>query len=70
MILKVANTIVHDLRSQPILLALVVINVLFLAGTMYIWREVSQSVERKDALLATLTERCLISERTTKGDRQ
>jgi ABC-type enterochelin transport system permease subunit len=58
MILKVANTIVHDLRHQPLLLALVVINVLFLVGTMLIWREVGQSVERKDALLVQLADRC------------
>jgi hypothetical protein len=59
MILRVANTVVHDLRSQPLALALVVINVLFLIGGIYVLHDRAKSNDRKDALIATLTERCL-----------
>jgi hypothetical protein len=62
MILKVANTIVHDLRSQPLLLALVVINAMFFAGSVYTLHHVSKSAERRDAVLATMAERCNIRE--------
>jgi hypothetical protein len=68
MILRVASTIVHDLRTQPALLALIVINVLFLIGGVYVLHDRATSNERKDALIASLVERC--TQPAKKGDRE
>jgi uncharacterized membrane protein YidH (DUF202 family) len=58
MIVRVAGSIVHELRHQPLVLALIILNVLFLASTILMWREVSAAVERKDALLTTMAKEC------------
>ncbi|MGY3130131.1 hypothetical protein ACVWZM_000813 [Bradyrhizobium sp. USDA 4501] len=63
---KVASEAVAALRGQPLALALVVVNVLFLIGVGFMLREVSQAVQRKDVLLSQLAERCLLS--TPKKD--
>ena len=53
------GTIVEGLRGQPLALALVIINVLYLIGGAYTLREISRSIERRDAMITTLTERCI-----------
>ena len=60
---KVAGGTVEALKSQPLALALVVINVLFLLGGGYVLHDIADaqraSMLRKDQLLADLAERCL-----------
>jgi hypothetical protein len=57
-IIRVARDIVRDLSNQPVLLALVVVNVLFLAFATYTMSHISQSAERRDAVMAELAKRC------------
>jgi hypothetical protein len=54
-----ANNLIDALKAQPLVLAVIVINVLFLVGGVYVLHDRATSNERKDALIATLTERCL-----------
>jgi hypothetical protein len=60
---KVATGTVDALKSQPLALALVVVNVLFLAVGGYALHDVGGSMKarqiRQDELLASLMERCL-----------
>ncbi|MFH0298339.1 hypothetical protein AAFX91_14070 [Bradyrhizobium sp. 31Argb] len=60
---KVATATVESLKSQPLALALVVVNVLFLLGGGYILHDIAQNLkgqqERKDMLLADLARRCI-----------
>jgi hypothetical protein len=51
---KILATLEH-LKGQPMVLALVLINIIFLIAITFILREVSQSIERRDAII----ERCL-----------
>jgi hypothetical protein len=54
--IRTARMLIGALRSQPLALALVVINIIVLAGFAFTLREISKSIERKDALIA----RCLV----------
>ncbi len=54
MVKQIAINVVDALRSQPLALALVVINLMFLTGFGYIFREVSNSIERRDQVIAQL----------------
>ncbi|MBR1002722.1 hypothetical protein ABIF65_005997 [Bradyrhizobium japonicum] len=56
---KVAADIIEALRSQPMALAVVVINLLFLTGFAFMLREIVQAVARKDALLAEIASHCM-----------
>ena len=56
MIQRVAQDVVSALRGQPLALALVVINVLVLGVVGFTLHEVSQSIERKDAMLQSCIE--------------
>ncbi|WP_139486461.1 hypothetical protein [Bradyrhizobium ivorense] len=56
---KAIGDIVDSLRGQPMVLAVVVINLLFLIGFAFLLREISQAVERKDALLAEIASHCM-----------
>ncbi|MGX1151467.1 hypothetical protein [Bradyrhizobium ottawaense] len=56
---KAAADIIGALRSQPLALALVVINLLFLTGFAFMLREIAQAVARKDALLAEIASHCM-----------
>jgi hypothetical protein len=51
-VIRLARNIAESLRSQPLLLALVTINIAFLIG-------ISVAVARKDALLAELIKLCV-----------
>ncbi|WLB24947.1 hypothetical protein QIH85_24000 [Bradyrhizobium japonicum] len=63
MIKQLARTMTEALRDEPLALSLVIVNTLFLLAGLYGLREIVQAVERKDALLTQLTERCLIAPR-------
>jgi hypothetical protein len=54
-ITKAASTAVDALKNQPLVLALVLINIIFLIAITFVLHEVSQSIERRDAMI----ERCL-----------
>ena len=60
---KVAAGTVDALKSQPLALALVIINLLFLAGGVYIARDffarLESSANRRDELVHELATRCL-----------
>jgi hypothetical protein len=51
-------TLLHDLRANPLALALVIINLLFAGVVVYSLREISASGERRDALMTQAIERC------------
>jgi hypothetical protein len=57
---KVAGGIVEGLKSQPLALALIVINVLFLGFMGFIIHSLKEQGERKDALLGDLARNCTI----------
>lgn len=59
MVKRIAVNVIDALRSQPLALALVVINLLFLFGFAFMLREIAQAVARKDALLAEIASHCL-----------
>jgi hypothetical protein len=58
---KVATSVVESLKSQPLAIALIVINILFLLGVGYLLRDLSErqatSTERKDALIADMMKK-------------
>jgi hypothetical protein len=60
---RVATSTVDALKSQPLALALVIVNVLFLLGGMWTAHDFFQRLEtastRKDALMSDMVERCI-----------
>ena len=56
MVRELANNIVESLRTQPLALALVLINVTVRAGFALTLHEVNKSIERKDAFLQSCIE--------------
>jgi hypothetical protein len=70
---KVATSIAESLKSQPLALALVIINLMFLAGGMYTAHDFFLRLDtaslRKDKLVNDMMERC-IEMAPPKGDRQ
>ncbi|MCA1455916.1 hypothetical protein I6F35_22375 [Bradyrhizobium sp. BRP22] len=67
---KVASGTVEALKSQPLALALVIVNVLFLLGGGYVahnfMHALGEATLRKDALLADLAKRCIVPSPTSK----
>jgi hypothetical protein len=64
---RIATSIINGLKSQPLILALVVVNVLFLIGCAYGLREISASAARRDMMLADeIAKDCTAA---PKGDR-
>jgi hypothetical protein len=70
---KVAHATVDALKTQPLALALVIVNVLFLVGGAYIahdfFARMESSSERKDQLLSDLASRCLYANPPAREDR-
>lgn len=54
----VASGVIDGLKQQPLVLALVVMNVLFLAGTGWVLNRVAESGERRDKMLMDLAQMC------------
>jgi hypothetical protein len=71
---KVASGTIDALKSQPLALALVVVNLMFLAGGMYTAHDFFLRLDtaslRKDKLVNEMMERCIQMTPPTKGDRQ
>jgi hypothetical protein len=57
---KVATGIVDNLKTQPLALAILVINVLFLGFMGFIIHSLKEQAERKDALLGDLARHCVV----------
>jgi hypothetical protein len=55
---KIAGGVVEALKREPISLALIVLNLLFLLIFYGVFREISASAERRDTLLAELAKSC------------
>jgi hypothetical protein len=49
--------VVEQLRGTPFVLALLVINIIVLAGFAFTLHEVSKSIERRDGILQSCIER-------------
>ena len=61
MVREVASTVAHGLKGHPLVLAVVVINVLFIVSAGWTLRSIAQSAERRDALLAQLVKDCNVA---------
>lgn len=57
---KVAVSIIDALKTQPMALALIVINFGFLIMIGYILHSLNAGTERKDNLLADLAKHCVV----------
>jgi hypothetical protein len=58
MVKQIVNSVITNLRDQPFALGLVVVNIAFLVGFGFLFSEVANSVERKDALVVQLLQQC------------
>jgi hypothetical protein len=61
---KVATGVIESLKSQPLAIALLVINILFLGTVIYVLREVAATTRARELhtseLLADLARRCIV----------
>jgi hypothetical protein len=57
---KVATATVESLKSQPLALALIVINLLFIGFVSFVLYSLKDQAERKDALLGDLARHCVL----------
>jgi p-aminobenzoyl-glutamate transporter AbgT len=53
---QLADNLIDAMRGNPLALALVVVNLLFLLAFGYIFREISNSIERRDKVIAQLAD--------------
>lgn len=60
---KVASGAIEALKREPLSLALVILNFIFLLVFYGIFREISASAERRDALLTELAKDCAAGEK-------
>jgi hypothetical protein len=62
---RVAAGTVEALKSQPLALALVLVNLMFLAGGIYVAKDFFQRLEsaslRKDTMVEEMMKRCMAS---------
>lgn len=58
---KVAGGVIEAMKREPISLALIVLNVLFLVVFYGLFREISASADRRDAILGDLAKSCVSS---------
>ena len=56
---KVAGGVIEAMKREPISLALIVLNVLFLMVFYSLFREISASADRRDTLLGDLAKSCV-----------
>jgi hypothetical protein len=57
---KVAGSIIEGLKREPVSLALVALNLLFMLVFYGVFREISASAQRRDALLSELAKSCIL----------
>ena len=57
---RIAAQTIDALKLHPLALALVVVNVLFIAGAGYGLHEIAASAARRDAMLAQLAKDCTV----------
>jgi len=55
---QIIASVTEGLKASPLALALVVINLLFLAWGVHVLNAVSEAGVRRDALLTQLVEKC------------
>ena len=60
MVRQVADGVVNGLKSNPLVLGLVVVNVLFIAASAWTLRSIAQAGERRDALISQLARDCVV----------
>ncbi|WP_340667841.1 hypothetical protein [Bradyrhizobium ottawaense] len=60
--LQTARAIIASLQAQPLGLALVVLNALFLATFTLTLREISASAQRRDQVMMSLAQKCAIKD--------
>lgn len=54
------QTLSNDLARSPLALGLILMNLVFVAAGLYLLRDISKAVERKDAMLAQMiSEHCM-----------
>jgi hypothetical protein len=58
MVSQIASSLIDSLKSQPLVLALVALNVIFLVALWFVFKEIASSVERKDDRIVQLIEKC------------
>ena len=56
---RMLSDLLQSLQGHPLVLALILINLLYMAGAGYMLREVGQAAERRDGILAAIASRCL-----------
>ncbi|SIO49751.1 hypothetical protein SAMN05443247_06537 [Bradyrhizobium erythrophlei] len=56
---KAISATIEALKSQPLLLAIILVNVLSLLAGSYVLHQVSGATERKDQLLQELVSKCV-----------
>ena len=56
-----ARQVVESLKATPFLLALLVINMVVLAGFAFTLHQVSSAMERRERMIAPILARCLDS---------
>lgn len=54
MVREVVDHTIQAMRSQPLAIALVLINIAFLLGGVIVLRDIAKSVERRDDLIMNL----------------
>jgi hypothetical protein len=54
---ELAQQVIENLRSTPLVMALLIINVLVLAGFAFTLHEVGNAIERRDGLIKACIER-------------
>jgi hypothetical protein len=59
MIARTVRTVAEGLHGQPILLALFVINLLFIGALAFMLLQIARTTERKDQLVIELLQHCV-----------
>ena len=54
---EITHQVIEQLKGTPFVLALLVINIIMLAGFAYMLHEVGNAIERRDGLIKSCIER-------------
>lgn len=70
---KAVSGTVEALKNQPFILALILVNLLFLGGGLYVAKDFLNRLEaanqRKDTLIADMAKRCFEDQQRDRSDR-